>query len=353
MKREKLKAFLIKIRDFFKQYPIIIALAIVVPVLLYVGRYFFLDETFYNNLYYSGEYIDGKPEDFKIKKIKPVLNLMNISSYSNYQGASCYENYYAVAGNNFECVLIYNMSTLKVEHAIYTNATNTSYHCNNIFFGSDFYSAYDKFPLLYFSQENAPFPCTIACRIVSRGGVDSITQVQTITLDLKEKLYYPNSYYDYINGVLWYGGYTTNSYMKSESNYLKYHAFALPDYRISRVSLNDEDSLFSFTLPSETATQGGFVSGGCLYQSFAGLSEAAVPFNKPGEFPKFMIIDLWEGQIIYKEENLKPFGEGTANNEEFENVALANNGKIYASGNTHLKLYEIEFMMEPKSKSSL
>lgn len=345
--------FIIKVGNFFKQFPVIIAVAILAPVLLYVGRYAFLDETFYNNLYYGGEKMPFSGEQFKIKKIKPVLNLMNISSYSNYQGGYCYENYYAIAGNNFECVLIYNMNNFKVEHAIYTHQTNTLYHCNNIFFGCDFYNSYDKFPLLYFSQENATVPCTVACRIEQRGGVDTITPIQYIFLELKEKLYYPNSYFDHNSGILWYSGYTQNSYMRSETNFLKYHAFILPDYRVSRVSLTEEESIVSFTIPSETATQGGFISDGYLYQSFAGLSEAAPPFNKPGEYPKFMIIDLEEGKVVYKVEDLRTFGEGTANNEEFENIALAYNGKIYASGNTHLKLYEIEFIMESKSESSL
>ena len=350
MEKGKFKTFLIKARDFFKQFPVIIASAIIVPVLLYTGRYMFLAEDFYNNLYYAGEILPCKGSEFKIKKIKPVLNLMNISSYSNYQGGYCYENYYAIAGNNFECVLIYNMNTQKVEHTIYTQQTNTSFHCNNIFFGCDFYHAYDKFPLLYFSQENALIPCTIACRIENRGGVDTITPIQTIYLELSEPLYYPNSYFDHSTGLLYYSGYTQNSYMRSSDNYLRYYSFLLPDYRVSTVSLTEDDALNTFKIPSETATQGGFISKGYLYQSFAGLSEAAAPFNKPGEFPKFMIIDLNEGSVVYKEEDLRAFGEGTAANEEFENVALAYNGKIYASGNTHLKLYEIEYIIESKSE---
>ena len=345
MNKGRFKNFLLKIKSFFSRYSIIVGSAIIIPTLLYSVRYFFADEYYYNNLYFDGEQLNIEPSTFKVTKIKPLTKIMNISSYNNYQGGSCYQNYYAIAGNNFECLLIYDMATYKVEHAIFTNQINNTFHCNTIFFGSDFYSSYDKFPVLYMSQETSSVPMTIACRIVEKGGVDSIEVVQTIelALDEKDKIYYPNSYYDHDYGLLYYGGYTKKSYMRSDDNFLKFYCFRMPDLRVKYAELTSDDILDSFTIPSETATQGGFVSHGYLYQSYAGLSEAVAPFTKPTEYPKLMIIDLNKGEVVYKVEDLRIYGEGTAANEEFENIAVSSDGRIFASGNTHFKIYQFEF----------
>ena len=337
----KFKLFWIKVFHYIKKFPVLVFLAFFIPTSIYTVRYLFANEVQFNHLYYFGERLKVNHDKFHVTNIKPLFKVLNISSYSNYQGGACYENYYALCSNNYECLLIYDMKTNKVEHTIYTNETNTDYHCNTMFFGTDFFSAEDKFPLLYISQENAYEPCTIVCRIYQIGGVWKIKVVSTIIInfDKNNKLYYPNSYFDYSNGILYYAGYTKNSYFKSDDNKLRFHSFYLPDFRYNEVRLNPNEALATFEVDSETATQGGFVSDGYLYQTFSGLSEAAFPFKKEGETPKLRITNLKEGKILTQIEDLRVFGAA----DEFENIAIADNGKLYAHGNTHLQIYEFEY----------
>lgn len=338
--RMKFKLFLIRIWNFLKKFPVFLLIAIFLPPAIYIGRYMFTAEHIYNNLYYNGESIDGNPENFEITEINPLFKVTDISSFSNYQGGACYKNYYALCSNNYECLLIYDMTKNKVVHTIYTNDTNTDFHCNTMFFGSDFYSASDKFPLLYISQENMPSRCTIVCRLYQNGDTYSIKIIQYIYFEsTEEMIYYPNSYYDYNTFTLYYGGYTKNSYMKEADNKLKFYSFPLPDFRLNDVTLNTRDASHSFTIDSETATQGGFVSNGYLYQSFSGLQEAAAPFSKPGEPPKMKIIDLENGEVVKEYNDLTIFGV----HDEFENIALSESGRIFAHGNTHLKIYEFKY----------
>lgn len=336
----KFKMFLNKVWNFLKKFPVFLLLGIFIPPIIYAGRYMFQTEHHYSNLFYSGNRIDGNPENFEITSINPLFKVTDISSFSNYQGGACYKNYYALCSNNYECLLIYDMNTNKVVHTIYTNSVNTDFHCNTMFFGPDFYKSTDKFPLLYISQENQPSRCTIVCRLFQNGDAYSIEVVQTIYFtSTKEDIYYPNSYFDYETYTLYYSGYTKNSYMRSDDNKIKFFSFALPDFRLTDVELDTSEADDSFVIDSETATQGGFVSDGILYQSFSGLQEAAPPFNKPNEPPKLKIIDLNEGKLVKEYKDLTIFGV----HDEFENIALTESGRIIAHGNTHLKLYEFKY----------
>ena len=51
------------------------------------------------------------------------------------------------------------------------------------------------------------------------------------------------------------------------------------------------------------------------------------------------IIDLEEGKVIKEFNDLTVFGV----HDEFENIALSENGRIFAHGNTHLKIYEFKY----------
>ena len=101
----KFKLFLISIWNFLKKFPVFLLIGIFLPPAIYIGRYMFTGEYIYNNLYYSGESIDGEPENFEITEIKPLFKVTDISSFSNYQGGACYKNYYALCSNNYECLL--------------------------------------------------------------------------------------------------------------------------------------------------------------------------------------------------------------------------------------------------------
>ena len=338
-----LKSFGLKTWAFLRKFPVIITMSILIPCLIYSGRYLFSTEYYYSHhLFYDGERINVQAERFALTGIKDVTKIMDISSFSNYQGGACYENYYAICSNNFECIIIYDMTTNKVEHAIYTNATNTDYHCNTCFFGPNFYSSEDKFPLLYISMENEPARCTNVYRIVQKAGQYKIEQVQQIFLevDKEDYIYFPNSYYDYSSGKLYYAGYTKKSFLKSDDNLLRYYSFDLPDYRITMPVLTSKDIDDRFDLPSETATQGGFISDGYLYQTFC--------FNSKTErvkAPKMRITDLVNHKVVLQYEDLgKEFGRY----DEFENIAISRSGKLYATGQKRTMIYEFTYEEKPE-----
>ncbi len=336
--------FWLKVWNTLKKFPVFMSIAIILPVTIYFFRSAFIWENYYFNLNYDGERIDVEHEKFAITNIKPLFKIMDISSFSNYQGGAFYENYYALCSNNFECILIYDMQTQKVAHQIFTNMTDTEYHCNTCFFGPTFYASRDKFPLLYISMENESVEKTVVVRIDQNATKNQVTVVQEINfvVDDEEKVYLPNSYYDYENKLLYYAGYTKPSYMKSEDNFLRYYAFDLPDHRIENYELKTSESVDRFNLPSETATQGGFISDGYLYQTFSFNSQ-----TDPLKMPKFRVVNLEEKKIIYDNQNL-----GLISNiyDEFENVAIGRDGKLYAFGIRSLKIFEFEFSGKTSEK---
>ena len=333
----KFKLFWIKVGHVLRRFPVFMSIAVILPVTIYYGRFLFAPEAYYFNLNFDGEKMPVDPTQFSITKIDPMFKIMDISSFSNYQGAAGYKNYYALCSNNFECIIIYNMETKKVENQLFTDQVNNEYHCNTCFFGPYFYKSSDKYPLLYISMENEGIESTIVCRLDPTVSKNQVTVIQQIYFEVDdgEKIYYPNSYFDYDNGLMYYGGYTKKSYMQSEDNLLRYYVFQLPDYRIEGAILQTSDALDTFDLPSETATQGGFISEGFLYQTFS--------FNSNTELkrmPKFRLVDLKEKKIIYKVDNL---GEINGVYDEFENVAVCEDGHMYGFGVKSLKIYDFQY----------
>ncbi len=333
---DKKPSFFRKLWNWLKQFPTQVLLAILIPVTVYVFSFGVNDEFHYRNLTYSGVYFDVDSQEFGITKINPLFQIMDISSFGNYQGGTCYNDYYVLCSNNFECILIYNMQTSKVEHSIFTNQTNTEFHCNTCFFGPDFYSSKDKFPILYISMENEGVETTYGYRLVQNGGAYTINQVQELhfVCDNADKLYYPNSYFDYESNHIIYSGYTQKSYMKSDDNYLRYYIFPFPDYRLAEHDLKTSDAIETFDLPSETATQGGFISGGHLYQTFSFNSN-----DDPLRKPKMRVVDLDEQGIVYDCQDLGQYGVY----DEFENIAACHNGHLYGFGVKSLKIYDFEY----------
>ena len=331
-----MKKFLNKVWNFLKKFPVMVTLIIVIPITIFSGRYLFSTEYIYYNLFYEGEHLQADPDTFRLTGIKKIANMYQGGSGFSYQGGAGYENYYAVCADCFETIIIYDVETMKVEHNIPTGTLETTWHCNQMFFGPNFYTSSDKFPLLYVSMEHKDVMATMVFRIYQNGANYKVDLVQTLHLYCKEDepLYFPNSYYDFDTDLIWYGGYTKNSYMKSDDNFLKFYAFNLPDYRLTDEWLMVQEAEDSMTLPSETATQGGFISGGRLYQTFS--------FDKkddPLRAPKMRVVDLSEKKITLDYQNL---GEKFGVYKEFEHVAICNNGKMYSVGNP-FEIYEFEF----------
>ena len=311
-------------------------LFIAVPVLVSMIRSSFDVEYIFYNLHFDGERINVFHESFEITSIEKKIKVLDTTPYHNYQGGTCYGNYYFLCSNNFDTILIFDIEEFKLIGIIYTGQTNVDYHCNTCFFGTDFYSASDQFPILYISMENEPVRATIGYRIVYDGGyrMEKVTEISLID-NPDSKIYYPNSYFDYESGLIYYAGYTKKSYMQDENNRLRYYSFTMPDYRIKEAELNVNDCIETFELPSETATQGGFISDGYLYQSFSFHEK-----ENPLKTPKMRVVDLNNQEIIHEYTNL---GEQFGVYDEFENIAIARNGKLIAHGNIGFNLYQFHY----------
>lgn len=339
MDSKKSNTFLKKFLGFFKKFPTIIALAIGMPLLIYAVRYIFLDENYYYNSYYYGQETEIYAEQFRITKINKVTTVYQAASMFSYQGGACVNDYYIICTDNFEAIIIYDTNHMGKGpiHIIKTGIVNTDWHCNQIFFSNTYYSTHDKFPLMYVSMESPKVHSTIAFRIYQLGGEYRVQQIQSICLEFdqdEDKIYYPNSYYDHETGMMYYAGYTNNSYMKEEGNFIKFYKFALPDYRTPEELIYTSSAISSFSLPSETATQGGFILDGYLYQTFSFNSK-----TDPLKAPKMRVVDLEKEEIIHDYQNLyADFGVA----EEFEHVAISDNGRMYSLGNP-FNIYEFEY----------
>lgn len=327
-----------KFKNFFKKFPVIISLVLIIPSLVYAIASIFNEEVYYYHYFYEGEYYEINPKKFKLTGIKKVADVYQAATFFSYQGGACYDDYYAIVTDNFEAVIIYNTKkNMKKEHVIKTDITNTTWHCNQMFFGHDYYSVHDKFPILYISMEHPSVHALIGFRIYQLGGEYFIKKISTYTLEFddgKGPIYYPNAYYDHEDGLLYYVGYTKNSYMQEADNYLRYYSFYMPDYRTEFDSWNTSEAVETFELPSETAHQGGCVIDHYLYQSFS--------FNKkddPQRAPKMKIIDLKNHEIVYDNQNI---GAQLGVYEEFEHIAINTEGKMYTLGNPY-NIYELQF----------
>ena len=326
-----------KFLSWLTSFPTIVSLLIIIPSLVALVRYAFTIEYNYHNYYYDGEELDVDDASFEITAIKKIGKVSQASDNYSYQGAACYENYYAVTLDCFQSILIYDTTDMKLVHTVHTNTYDVTYHCNQIFFGPYFYNVRDKFPLLYVSMEHKDVHSTLVYRIYSQAGEYYTELVQQIVLEFaneEDTIYYPNSYFDFEDYSIYYGGYTENSYMKSDTNKLKYYQFPLPDYREEIEYLNTDNPLRTFVLDSETATQGGFISHHHLYQTFS--------FGKkddPLRTPKMRVVDLDNEKIIKDYQNL---GEQFGAYEEFEHLAISKNGRLISLGNPFY-LYEFEY----------
>ena len=329
-----------KFLSFFKKYPVIISLTLLIPTVASFFSAMYGAFDFHYNYMYDGERLDIDDSKFELTAIKKVANVTQYSSNFSYQGAACYENYYCVCCDAFENILIYDTKTMKLVNTVNTGINNSAWHCNQIFFGKDFYSSRDKFPLLYVSMEHEEVHAMMVFRLVKLGDAYYAQKVQEIVLEFdnpQDIVYFPNAYYDYEEEIVYYAGYTEKSYMKSDSNKLKFYTFYLPDYRLEYYSFNTESSLETFELASETATQGGFISNHHLYQTFS-FGDKVNPLRTP----KMRVVDLKEHKIIKDYQNL---GEQFGVYEEFEHVAIDNQGKMYSLGNP-FNIYEFEYKAE-------
>ena len=323
-------------KPFFKRYSTILVLALLIPSVISVGQYIFSVDATYHNEYYQGESLDVDDSKFEITGIKHIGKVSQSSSNYSYQGAACYEDKYVVCLDGLEAIQIYDSNTMKLLHHIEGNF-NSEYHCNQAFFGDQYYKMSDEYPLFYISMEHKNVHSTIAYRIYSKGGVYHIEPVQTIQLvfdKTEDTIYYPNSYYDFDEGLIYYAGYTESNYMRGDTNKLRYYSFPMPSYREEYYELHTDNPIDRFELASETATQGGFISHSHLYQTFSFGSK-----DDPLRMPVMRVVDLKNKTIIKEYKNL---GEQFGVYKEYEHLAVNNKGRLISLGNP-FDIYEFEY----------
>ena len=322
--------------SFFKKYSTIMVCALVIPSLISICQYIFANNGEFHNDYYQGEKLDVDDSKFEITAIKKIGKVSQSSSNYSYQGAACYKDKYVVCLDGLEAIEIYDSYSMSLLHHI-DGSFNSEWHCNQAFFGDQYYKMSDEYPLFYISMEHKNVHSTIAFRIYSRGGVYHIEEVQTIKLVFdkeEDTIYYPNSYYDFDEGLIYYGGYTESNYMRSDTNKLKYYSFPMPSYREEYYELHTDNPIDSFVLDSETATQGGFISHSHLYQTFSFGSK-----TDPLRAPVMRVVDLKSKTIIKEYKNLgEQFGVYT----EFEHLAINDKGRLISLGNP-FDIYEFEY----------
>ncbi len=204
---------------------------------------------------------DTKRLSFSAEKIFSLTH----KTPTSYQGAACYGKYLFQFSDHMGNVGVYDLEKRALLSVIDLKS-NPLYHCNNANFGK---KGEEEFPLLYVSMENIDAHCALVFRVERKGEEFSLTKVQTIVYPDPRKagVYYPNCMVDGENGFLYVMGYTQNSYNKSKNNFIKVTRFPLPVINDPIVELSG-DGLDSFLLPSVTATQGGLVVDGNIYQTY-------------------------------------------------------------------------------------
>ena len=217
---------------------------------------------------------------------------MRVTGISNIQGSAVYGDYLFTANNGMSTITIFNMKTKASVASISMTAT-ANYHCNNINFGAEKYDADDPFPLLYLSQENAAEHKAVVLRITLENGVYGATPVQTITYPDNDAagMYYQNAYIDKENGFIYVCGFNSNTYIAGDGIKIIYKKYALPSLSDGDTQLEASDVLDTFEIDALSATQGGFIIGGRLYQCFGGPSFGDHSLN-------MCVIDLSVGAIV-------------------------------------------------------
>ena len=185
------------------------------------------------------------------------------------QGCACYGGYLFAANDYMSQISIYDLSTNQLVNVI-TFEENTQLHCNTIAFGRWKYNDADFSPCLYISQENANHRKCMVFQVTYNGSAFSLTKVQEIhypTLN-GSGLYYPNCMIDAQNGVMYIMSYSTNSFQQDDATKLIILKYNLPLPSAGDVTLLESGLLDKKEVPSEYATQGGFINYGKLYQVF-------------------------------------------------------------------------------------
>ena len=200
------------------------------------------------------------------------------------QGTACYDKYLFVASDTLPSLNIYDLETA-TNIADITFEPVSTYHCNNINFGTEKYAENDYFPLLYISQENIAEHKCLVYRITMDDTVFTAELVQTITYPDPSvaNMYYPNCFLDNLNNLIYLLGYTKSSYSADENRILRVTGYNLPLLSSGDVTLNLNDAIQNFVINTvKTSHQGCIINGDKIIQAY----------GNPSNIP-----DIYIGQI--------------------------------------------------------
>lgn len=241
--------------------------------------------------------INGKPEIEYNKLFRLTSTSRNYT-----QGIAIYDNYLFNCHHSNDVIDVFDLESQKAI-AYITLEPNNIIHCNNVNFGSEFYSKEDKFPILYIQQRG--YACKLnAYRIIcERDSFITAEKIQTIsfescsscinTIDVKKNLLY--AIYEY-NG---------KKYISS---------FRMPSVKEGDVSINIHSAQKTYYSPYTKVGQDTAFNDNYLYVLCGNKNEGELwridisnKIAKMIDLTKYGMIAEPEGVDIYKDNIIVSF----------------------------------------------
>lgn len=170
------------------------------------------------------------------------FTLQSVSKNTN-QGFAVHDKYLFNCHHTNDVIDIYDLETKKAVGEIHLEP-ETIVHCNNVNFGSEFYSNDDKFPLLYIQQRGYASKLNVY-RIINEG--DSIFSAEKIQTIFFESCSWCINTIDNSKNLL----YTFYGY--KGKNYLS--CFRMPSYREGDITIHPKSAFKTFYCPYKKVGQ--------------------------------------------------------------------------------------------------
>ncbi len=220
----------------------------------------------------------------------------------SHQSAARYRDYALFVTKGRSKIGLYNLAGKRMVYTLNLKGVNGNiYHCNQSSFGIEKYDPSDFFPLLYISQRaNSDGRCFIEGYRVFTFFNENLSELESFSIELVQTIYLPKMTYENslgnANCVIDASSRTMYTYSrnnnKTDDNYgqCRITQFAIPDVHQTIVSLNDGDTLSSFTIDANAINmQGGCIQDGVLYIGQGFASAGYIYLN---------IIDLEKKELI-------------------------------------------------------
>lgn len=201
-----------------------------------------------------------------------------MSSIAAHQSAACYGDYMVTFTDQMSSIRLYNLRTKTLLATVTRSSLDEFHHCNQSFFGTQFYEEGDAFPLVYISVNNNGKTAggyMEAYRIVpsvAEGATEyssfTITLVQTVTLPIMSEenaLGNANFVLDADSGYLF--TYSRNN-VSTDANYniCRITKWNMPKLSQGDVTFTDDDRLDSWEVDTSAFNmQGGAIKNHMLF----------------------------------------------------------------------------------------